>query len=94
MNARGEAPATLGENEPPLAWSRGAGVVQWALLVLGVTLRVRQYLFDRSLWLDECLLALNIIRRSPSALLQPLDFHQQAPVGFLLLERLSVSLFG
>jgi hypothetical protein len=94
MNARGEAPATLGENERPLVWSRGAGVLQWALVVLGVTLRVRQYLFDRSLWLDECLLALNIIRRSPSALLQPLDSHQLAPVGFLLLERLSVSLFG
>ncbi len=69
------------------------GVVQ-ALLLLGVVLRLRQYLFNRSLWLDECLLSLNLLSRSARELLKPLDYHQGAPLGFLMLEKGVISFLG
>jgi len=39
-------------------WEKAAAAV---LLLLGVSLRVRQYLTGRSLWADEAMLALNIV---------------------------------
>jgi hypothetical protein len=64
------------------------------LIGVGVTLRVARYFSDRSLWLDESYLALNLMNRSYSGLLGTLDFGQGAPPGFLLAEKLSVDLFG
>jgi hypothetical protein len=64
------------------------------LLVLGVVLRLRQYLFNRSLWLDESLLVLNLLSRSASELLTPLSYHQGAPLGFLMLEQAVIRFFG
>jgi hypothetical protein len=64
------------------------------LLVLGIALRLRAYLANRSLWHDECFLALNLVSRSFAELLQPLDYEQAAPFGFLFAERLMVNLFG
>jgi hypothetical protein len=66
----------------------------WGIICLGIVLRLAQYLFNRSLWLDESLLALNIINRSFSELLQPLDYNQGAPIGFLIVEKLLVQVFG
>lgn len=66
--------------------------IAWGFVAIGIFFRLRQFLFDRSLWLDESFLALNIIHRSPAELLKPLDYNQGAPIGFLLLEKL-VSLF-
>ena len=63
-------------------------------LALGVALRAKVYLAERSLWLDEAMLALNLCGRSFAGLLRPLDYDQGAPVGFLLLERLAVMLLG
>ncbi|HEY7362621.1 MAG TPA: hypothetical protein VIE37_00835, partial [Methylomirabilota bacterium] len=64
------------------------------LLVLGVALRLRAYLANRSLWLDESFLALNIINRPFAELRQPLEYVQAAPFGFLYAERLVVELLG
>jgi hypothetical protein len=36
----------------------------WALVALGMAIRLRIYLADRSLWRDEAALALNLIHRS------------------------------
>jgi hypothetical protein len=75
-------------------WLPSSQTLVWAFTILGILVRLRQYLFDRSLWLDESMLALNIIRRSPAELLKPLDYAQAAPVGFLWLEKLAVNYFG
>lgn len=66
----------------------------WVIISFGVVLRLVQYLFNRSLWFDESLLALNIINRSFLGLLQPLGYNQGAPIGFLLLEKLIIQVFG
>jgi uncharacterized membrane protein len=83
-----------GETAGGWRWLPSNQTVVWAFIILGILLRLRQYLFDRSLWLDESMLALNIIRRSPAELLKPLDYAQAAPVGFLWLEKLAVHYFG
>ena len=66
----------------------------WPVLILGLGLRLAQYATGRSLWLDEALLALNIIHRPIGGLFRVLDYHQGAPLGFLLLEKLATKLAG
>lgn len=63
-------------------------------LVIGVCLRTREWLFDKSLWLDELMVAYNITSRSFAGLLQPLSFNQAGPIGWLWAERVSIKLFG
>jgi hypothetical protein len=69
----------------------------WLPLLLvgfGMVVRIRQYVFNRSLWLDEGMIAGNIINRSYGELLHPLADHQGAPVGWLWLQRTMVLVFG
>lgn len=68
--------------------------VAWLVIGLGVVLRIREYLFNRSLWLDEAFLTLNIINRGYTGLTQTLDYNQQAPIGYLWIEKTMVLLFG
>jgi len=65
-----------------------------ALIAFGTALRLQQYLANPSLRLDEAMLALNLVNRSFSGLLQPLEHGQGAPPVFLLAERLAVVLAG
>src|ERR1700730_12530170 len=74
--------------------SRGPTKFEWLIIFFGVLLRLTQYLSNRSLWLDEANLALNIVSRSFLQLPKPLDNNQGAPIGFLMLERSAVQLFG
>lgn len=62
--------------------------------VVGVGLRVRMYLENRSLWLDPSMLALNVVNKDASELLGRLDMNQAAPPGFLLAAKAVGSLFG
>lgn len=64
------------------------------IILLSGLIRLIQYGFNRSLWGDEATIALNIINRSYGELLQPLDYGQGAPIGFLWVEKLSTQLFG
>ena len=65
------------------------------LVGLGVALRTWAYLGRTSLWLDEILLGRNIIELPLGTLLtEPLRLDQVAPRGFLLVEKLAVTLLG
>lgn len=64
------------------------------IIVLGVILRLREYVYNRSLWVDEALLVNNIIERSYVGLLGTLGIDQHAPIGFLWVERVMYLLFG
>jgi uncharacterized membrane protein len=78
------------------ASASGTRFLQFAagIIAIGVSLRLVQYAANRSLWVDEALLALNVVDRSLAELLQPLDRNQTAPVGYLMLTRLATALFG
>ena len=65
-----------------------------ALAVLAMGLRLVALLSDRCLWIDEAMLALNLVGRTPAQLLQPLDWNQGAPAGFLLLTKSALMIFG
>ncbi|MBI2039463.1 glycosyltransferase family 39 protein [Candidatus Microgenomates bacterium] len=67
----------------------------WAQIAiyLGVILRLKEYLADRSLWLDEAAFALFIIQRSFWELTQQMD-PVYATIGFFWLEKLAVVIFG
>lgn len=69
--------------------------VTLGLLAIGLVLRIVAYAGNAPLWLDEILLARNIIDLPLAALLtEPLGLDQVAPRGFLLVERLAVLAFG
>jgi Dolichyl-phosphate-mannose-protein mannosyltransferase len=68
--------------------------VEWSLIAVGIILRLRQYLANRSLWADEASLAVNIANRTFGGLTQPLDYHQAAPIGFLFIEKFFIVLLG
>jgi Dolichyl-phosphate-mannose-protein mannosyltransferase len=63
-------------------------------LVVGLFLRTREWLFDRSLWLDELMVTFSITHRGFTGLLHPLSVNQAAPIGWLWAERASIDLFG
>src|SRR5689334_21352631 len=66
-----------------------------AIVFIGAALRLWQYAGNASLWLDEIALAKNILDRPLLELLTaPLDYLQSAPKGFLLAEKLAVTVIG
>src|SRR4051794_31733160 len=73
-------------------WTSTAVVV--ALVLVGAGLRTAAYCGDRCLWIDEARLALNLVTRTPAGLLEPLDYDQGAPVGFLMLAKFCTDTFG
>ena len=73
---------------------RYTSILPWIIILIGVVLRFVQYLYNRSLWVDESLIALNVVERSFFGLLFPLNYGQSAPIGFMLVEKLAVQVFG
>src|SRR5215203_3299904 len=71
-----------------------SAIFLWSVIAAGIALRVTRYLADRSLWGDEGALALNLINKPARSLLEPLDYLQGAPTGFLLAEKAVVELLG
>jgi hypothetical protein len=65
-----------------------------AFLVVGVVLRVVRYLTCQPLWGDEAFLAASFIDRGFADMLEPLEYHQVAPVLFLWIELAMVRLLG
>lgn len=69
--------------------------VAWIIIGFGIFLRLFHYIDNRSLWLEEAFLSYNFFHRNFSELLSPpLDYDQQAPIGFLLIEKLFVETLG
>ncbi len=62
--------------------------------LVGIGLSIYQYIFNRSLWLDEAKLAHNIVDRDYLELLEPMDSNQVAPFLFLWIERFFCQVFG
>lgn len=61
---------------------------------LGLSLAIFNLFHNRSLWLDEANLALNIVNKSIYELYMPLDMNQVAPIGFLYVEKIFSTIFG
>ena len=68
----------------------------WLIIALGFILRLDQYLFNRSLWLDEAFFVVNVVDRTFLELFQaPLEYSSHImPPGFLVMGKLSITLFG
>lgn len=75
-------------------WPTIRSGLPWLLIALGVALRCVQYLHNRSLFLDEVLVASNIAEKSFGELLRPLLFDQRAPAGFLWGVKSACLVFG
>lgn len=75
----------------PVKW---ADYVSVALILVGIGLRIYQWLLNRSLWRDECYLAVNIVERGFGELHKPLEYSQSAPYLFLVASKCMVSVFG
>lgn len=76
------------------AGARRSRLALLAALLVGALLRLLQYAVNRSIWLDEGLLAANFLPRGWAGLLQPLTRGQTAPLGFLAVEKLAATLLG
>jgi len=72
------------------------GLNRWLFLflVFGVGLRIFRYALGLPLWGDEGFLGVNILDRNFRGLLQPMEYIQVAPLGFLWAERAMYRLFG
>lgn len=66
----------------------------WSALAIGIVVRVTRYLAERSLWGDEGALALNLVNKPTRELLEPLEYYQGAPTGFLLAEKAVIGVLG
>lgn len=69
-------------------------VILLFVIMIGISISIYQFIYNRSLWLDESYLALNIMNRSHFELLQTLDYCQVAPILFLQIEKIFSSLMG
>jgi len=78
--------------EPRRWWTSPAAIA--VIAFLGIALRGAAWLNDRNLWIDESMLSLNLIERSPARLLEPLDWNQGAPIGFLLAVKTVIASIG
>lgn len=81
------------ESQSGRSWISARGAIL-LLAAMGIALRLVPLLADRCLWIDEAMLALNLVERSPAQLLGPLDWNQGAPAGFLLAAKAGIMLFG
>jgi len=75
-------------------WDREATVIGWGIVVVGVVLRARLWLADRSLWRDEAALVFNVLHRDLGGFAEPLAFEQGTPMGFFVLEHVVSTLLG
>ncbi len=68
--------------------------ILWLIVFFGIIISITNLVYNRSLWGDEAMLALNISEKSYFQLLKPLEMNQVAPIGFLIAEKLLINLLG
>ncbi|MBI5093013.1 MAG: hypothetical protein HZB26_11315 [Candidatus Hydrogenedentes bacterium] len=95
VNTGGTAPiSTSASRSSGSPHDRAFRLLLWCAVAFGLLLRGAEYLENRSLWLDESFLSLNIIQKPIGELHKPLDYKQGAPLGFLIAQKLCVLAFG
>jgi hypothetical protein len=82
------------ERLPSPRLARFLALAMIGIILLGIGLRAVCFLRNQSLWIDEAMLALNVVHRPKAELLQPLDLNQGAPLGYLLGTKVLVQAFG
>jgi Dolichyl-phosphate-mannose-protein mannosyltransferase len=98
--ASGEPDGAPAGTPGPVGWRRWSTLdrlvmlATWAVVALGIAVRVRQWAFGRSFWADEDGLWLAMHGRGYAALTEPLPSGQAAPIGWLWSEHLVMSVFG
>jgi hypothetical protein len=99
LRAQGDADVQPSASRPAVSaprWLQVAYLV-WltrVAVLAGAVLRFRNWLHDRSLWLDEILVARSLATRGLGSLVHPLSADQAAPIGWLWAERISLDAFG
>src|SRR6478735_7484261 len=94
-----ERPAP-GRRPAPMEVAKSVAVrfyLQWLVPIsvfIGIVLRTREWLYRKSLWLDELHLSASIVTSGFGRLTHPLTRGQVAPIGWLWAERASVNAFG
>jgi len=81
-----------GAATPP--WSPLWDGIALLAVLAGIGLRLRLLLANRAFWLDEAMLALNLVERSWRDLLRPLGWDQAAPPLFLWISKAAGHLGG
>ena len=70
-------------------------IISMVLVLYSVVLHIVPYFFNRSLWIDEAFLAKSIITRNIFNLVAtPLEYGQNAPIGYLYIVKLFNIIFG
>ena len=87
-------PFDVARSRRQVRWRAWVPHLAWGFVILGAAIRLIGYLLCFPLWIDECLLAENLLDRGFLDLALPLENNQVAPVGFLWVELALVRLFG
>ena len=62
-------------------------IIEFTLVIIGIILRIKLYLYNNSFFIDECTLGYNIITKKYFELFLPLDIYQSAPPLFLVISK-------
>lgn len=82
-------------HQPPEKQTSKAGIFLYAILLSGILFRLFHFIHNRSLWLDELYVSLNLITAGFKELASPLlEYQQKAPIGFLWTAKCAMLLFG
>lgn len=66
----------------------------WVVVAAGAVLRIRQWAYGRSLWLDELMLLRAMRQQTLGELLEPLNYAQSAPPGWLATQHVLIGVLG
>lgn len=76
-------------------WRKYVTVFLMLCILVGIVLHIVPYFYNRSLWIDEAMLASSICTRSFSELVaSPLDWGQSSAIGYLFIVKVITTVFG